>query len=309
MRPAYQFQTVLAAFLVMTGLNILGDIQSAFADFGPKPITRVRIAVQLDGRPLPDDATAALLSPAPQAGDGPSNASKRVPGLVVPWKDDSGQEWNYAGYLWGGKFEDGSVTFHGFMDFKFYETAPQGLPSLVRLAVYDPLTRRLHVTPPARPGQHLALMQARLHSDREGELTSIPIPFWQQLDFWKALLITLIVECVIVVRIVRNSPRPTGNNISERPRRAARLIRVCVLVNLLTLPLVWFFGGEFLYQFGFWLGTLIFLGLELMAFLTEAVFYRGIFSFYRRDSRLPWPVTIRASLFANLTTFLLGFVL
>lgn len=294
---------------VTSWILLLSNAATARADFGPKLITRVRITAQLNGRPLPDNATAALLSPAPQAGDGPANASKRVPGLVVPWKDDSGQEWNYAGYLWGGKFEDGAVTFQGFMDYKFHKTAPRGLPSLVRLVVYDPRTERLYVTAPASPGQHLALMQARLRSDGEGELTSIPIPFWQQLDFWKALLITLIVECVIVVRIVRNSPQPEGDNISDRPRRASRLIRVCVLINLLTLPLVWFFGGELLYQFGFWVGTLAFLGLELMAFLTEAVFYRGVFSFYRKESRLPWPVAMRASLLANLTTLLLGFVL
>ena len=307
--PEYGSTTVCRVLAVLPVLSLLWTAQSASADFGPKLMSRVRIAVQLDGHPLPDGTTAALLAPSPWSSGGPANAAARVPELVVPWTDDSGKQWNYAGYLWGGKFNDGAVTFHGFMDYEFRQPPIQGLPSIVRLAVYDPQTERLYVTDPASPGQYFALMRAEFSSDGLRDLTSVPIPFWHRLDFWKALLITLIVECLIVVRVVRSRDEPDGDQNAEPARRKTRLIRVCLLVNLLTLPLVWFFGGEFLYQFGFWLGTAAFLGLEVMAFVIEAIFYSGVLTASSKTSRLPWPIALQASLFANLTTFLLGFVL
>jgi hypothetical protein len=294
---------------VLPLLSLLWTSQSACADFGLKLMTNVRVDIKLDGQTLPDGATAALLAPSPWSTGGPANAAARVPKLVVPWHDDTGEPWSYAGYLWGGNVQRGSVTFSGFRDYELRQPPIQGLPSIVRLAVYDPQTERLFVTAPARPGQHLALMHAELSSDGSGNLASIPIPFWQRLDFWKAMLITLIVECLIVVWVFRASQKTDGAPTADHSYRRTRIIRTCLLANLFTLPLVWFFGGEFLFRFGFWWGTAAFLGLEALAFLIEAVFYGRILNVFSRTSRLPWSIAVRASLLANLTTFLLGFVL
>ncbi|WP_182868796.1 hypothetical protein [Stieleria mannarensis] len=295
--------------IVLPLLVLLGTAQSADADFGLKLMTNVRIDVHLDGRSLPDGAKAALLAPSPWSTDAPVNAAERVPGLVVPWQDEEGEQWNYAAYLWGGDVQKGGVTFSGFWDYRLSDPPIQGLPKIVRLAVYDPRTERLYVTSPASPGQHLALMRAELSSSGSGILDSLLIPFWQRLDFWKAMLITLMVECFIVIWVVCVSRTTDDGQATGRAYRKTRLIRVCLLVNLLTLPLVWFFGGEFIFRFGFWWGTATFLGLEAMAFLIEAVFYRGVLTTSDRTSRLPWSIALRASLLANLTTFLLGFVL
>lgn len=271
---------------------------AARADFGPKLIERVRADVRLDGRPVSDQATAALLAPVEEAGEGPANAAKTVPTLMLPYVDHDGNRWNYAEYLWGGDIQNGTVTFKGFM------YMPGGLPSVVRLAVYDPPSDRLYVTDVAQPGEYLALMRADLKANGTGTLRSLPIPFWQRMEFWKALLITLLVECGIVLLLVSRQPAaPLGESENRSPSRP-RVVRVCVLANLVTLPLVWLFAGEALFLYGFWLGAAAVLALECAAVLVEAVAYRGI-----RHVRIPWKTAFRASLLANLSTFLLGFVL
>lgn len=268
----------------------------AHADFGPKLVQMIRIDVRLEGEPVSNKATGVLLAPASEGGFAPLNAAKEASGLDIPYKDETGRNWNYAAYLWGGKFENGTVNFKGF------EYDNGGMPSRVRLAVYDSESEKLYVTEIARPGALLCLMQADLDSDGTGTLKVLAIPFWRRFDFWKALLITIVVECLIVGRIGHQVRQSKQQHQENRKSSLGKLIILCVLVNIFTLPLVWFFGGHYLFTLGRTWGIAAFLGFEVAAFLIEG-------TTYWRSGKLSPVRAYQAAFIANGVSFALGFVL
>ena len=270
-------------------------VNDAHADFGPKLIDQVRVDVNLDGRPIGNDAIGVLLVPAEEGVSGPQNAAKQGPGLDIPYVDRDGRKWSYGDYLWGGRFENGAVDFRGF----FQGTGR--MPSSVRLAVILPQDGQQFVTNAVRPSRHLALLRAELSTTGDARLQSVPTPLWGRLDFFKALLITLLIECVLVGYIATR--RPTNSPFAKKSRKAdaARVVAVCFIVNFFSLPVLWFVTGHFFFVLGFTKGLQIFLCLEVAVLLAESVAY-GLFT------KLGWKTAFLAALIANVTTCLLGFV-
>jgi len=174
---------------------------NAYADFGPKPIHQIRVDVRLDGQPIGDDAVGVLLVPAAEGEPAPANAAKKAPELVIPYIDSEGRRWSCGGYLWGGRFRGGAVNFHGFF------MLTDGMPSQVRLAVVLPQSGQQFVTNAVHPARHVAILHAELSTEGHAELRRVPTPIWGRLDFLKALLITLLVECLVVsVITARGTP-------------------------------------------------------------------------------------------------------
>jgi hypothetical protein len=281
---------------ITSWILFLSNATTAQADFGPKLIEMIRVEVQLDGNPVSDQATGVLLAPRSEGGVEPANAAKDAPKLTIPYTDENGRKWIYAEYLWGGEFENGVVTFKGF------HLSRHGMPSVVRLAVYRPETETVYITNTAEPGEHICLMAAKLSADGTGSLTDLSVPLWRRIDFWKALLITMAAECLIA-GWVRSRQKPNREPPQDNPRfRLVKLIILCLLVNLFTLPLVWFFGGHFLFTLGRNWGIAVFLGLEFAAFLVEG-------TAYWRSGLLNTGRAFQVALLANGVSFGLGFFL
>ena len=284
---------VLCAAIACAVFLLMGS--NVHADFGPKLIEQVRIDVSLDGRPISGDAIGVLLVPAEEGGSAPQNAAKRGPGLAIPYLDSDGRKWLYGGYLWGGRFKDGAIEFRGFSE------GIGRMPSSVRLAVVLPEGGQQLVTNAVRPSQHLALLRAELSTTGDARLQSVPTPLWGRLDFFKALLITLLIECVLVGYIATR--RPTNSPFAKKSRKAdaAWVVAVCFIVNFFSLPVLWFVTGHFFFVLGFTKGLQIFLCLEVAVLLAESVAY-GLLT------KLGWKTAFLAALIANVTTCLLGFV-
>lgn len=269
---------------------------SVRADFGPKPIHQVRVDVTLDGQPIGDHATGVLLVPIAESEAVPTNAAKKGPGLEIPYVDSEGQKWSYGGNLWGGRFKDGAVDFSGF-----YMLAG-GMPSRVRLAVVLPQSGQQFVTNAVSPARHYAILRAELSTEGSAELRRVATPIWERLDFLKALLITLLVECLLVaVIVVRGRPKTDHTGQAKRVS-IRRVVFVCIIVNFLTLPVVWLVTGHYLYECGLPVGLVVFAGMEIAVYVAEGTAY-GLLT------RTGWRTAFLATLIANLTTCMLGFVL
>ena len=175
------------------------------------------------------------------------------------------------------------------------------MPSQVRLAVIVPGMEKQLVTNAVRPSVHYAILDAELSLDGRAELRSVPTPLWGRLDFFKALMLTLLIECILVRAIVmRGTVKPRFAE-SNRKVRTAWIVAVCVIVNVLSLPVLWIVTGHYLFIHGFTHGVLIFLFLEVVVLLAEGTAY-GLLT------RLSWRTAFLAALSANITTCLLGFV-
>ncbi len=266
------------------------------ADFGPKLIHQVRVDVLLDGQSIGDGAIGVLLVPASEGESAPANAAKSAPGFEIPYVDREGRKWSYGGYLWGGRFRNGAVNFRGFV------AGAGGMPSRVRLAVFLPESGQQFVTNVVRPGRHLAILHAELSTEGVAELHHVPTPLWGRLDFLKGLMITLIVECLFVTVISARARPKTPDASRAKAKSMRRVVFVCVLVNFLTLPIVWFVTGHYLFVSGLTTGMQVFAVLEIAVFVVEGTAY-GLLT------RVGWRTGFLAALIANLTSCILGFVL
>ena len=251
--------------------------------------------MRLDGKPIGDEAIGVLLVPAKEGEAAPGNAAREAPGLLIPYVDDVGREWSYGGYLWGGSFRGGAVDFHGFV------LGAGGMPSQVRLAVILPGSEKQFVTNAVQPSVHYAIFDAELSTNGRAVLRSVPTPLWGRLDFFKALMITLLIECILVRAIAMRGTVKSRFAENNRKVGTAWIVAVCVIVNILSLPVLWIVTGHYLFILGFTYGVLIFVFLEVVILLAEGAAY-GLMT------RLSWRTAFRAALSANVTTCLLGFV-
>lgn len=261
---------------IVTLLILTSAATPALADVGPKIGGFVVVTVTVDGQPLEEkDAVGTLLSLSPKFSDHPQH---------VPVLDDpSGGKWMQAGNLWGGKNENGTFRFHGFMPVG-------GIPDQVRVAVYIPSHDKVFVTDisPTRP--HLVRMTADLHADGTGTLKLDWPSLWQELPFWQALGVTLFVELLVVFLFCRKK------NVA-----IARPLRVVIWVNFLTLPVVWLFLIGSQLTLGTLTGVAAFVVVELLAVLFEG-------GMYRWRGKMEWKSAMTVSLIANGMSALLGLV-
>lgn len=107
------------------------------------------------------------------------------------------------------------------------------------------------------------------------------------LQLWLiAFLLTLAIECPIVVALLRRADRP------------ARLFALAFFANLATHPLVWFVFPELHLPYLAWLAL-----AEVFAFLAEAAFFR------LTVPRAGWRTALLAALAANASSFVAGLLI
>jgi hypothetical protein len=272
--------TSLRLALVAALLAALLAPLPVFADMGPKPSVVVTVTYQ--GRPVPDATFQAQMLECFAAGANSSERQKPLLGLEkFDLRDPSGCTWQAGRTLiWGGDCVQGSCEF-GYM-----------LPSRFRLAVLLPSQGRLFVSNAVERSGLRADFAADLAADGSATLTPRASPLlerdWTMEGVGLAILLTLAAELAIVLAFVR---------VTKRPLR--RLFIACLIGNLVSVPLVWFFAG-FFYIFG--AAALGFIGLgiaEVVAWLGEAIFYAWF-------GRLRVSRALLLSLVANLASFGIG---
>lgn len=279
----------LIALVIVSGFT-----KPARADFGPKPQDRQHFAVTLEGGSLPNSRfVAAMLCLRPKLKEQPDNLGAVVPGLKVALPpDDSGDFWTYADYKWGGNGANGQVEFHGFYG---------NVPKIFRIAVYLPFEKRLFLTNEAHTHPLLNRFRVDLASDGTATLTRDESGQWfadglvglARRGIFFALGITLIVELAVIVSLAIGL---------KKQRLLGRLIIVCLLINLLTLPVLW--GISLI---GFWLIGLR-AGLALLFLLELAVVWLEGLA-YATAGRICWQTALTVALLANAASLLVGMMI
>jgi hypothetical protein len=206
--------------------------------------------------------------------------------LDKPWVDSYGR--------WGYAVQSGDST--GSVGRAWFGNFYQGVPSEVRLAVYLPSRQKLFVTEPAKTHPFLRTYRADLHADGTGTLQlnerghAVADAFvgLERMGFVGAVLLTLVLEGIVVAVMSRRHPRP------------GRMLLVCLVANLITLPVLWVVTvlGFWTYDF-YWGGLLIFLAAEAAAALVESLAYVW-------PGRSPWRPALRIGLLANALSMCAG---
>ena len=102
------------------------------------------------------------------------------------------------------------------------------MPSQVRLAVILPGSGKQLVTNAVQPTAHYAILRAELSTGGRAELRIVPTPLWGRLDFFKALMITLVIECILVGAIAMRGMVKSRFAESNRKVGMPWVVAVCV---------------------------------------------------------------------------------
>ena len=102
----------------------------------------------------------------------------------------------------------------------------------------------------------------------------------------------LVIELAVVVCILTSL---------KQTELLSRLVMVCTIANLLTLPAVWVLSLAGFYLARLWAGLVLLLIFEAMAILVEGSAYAWI-------GRLGWRAAFIAAILANAASFLTGII-
>lgn len=261
----------------------------ARGDAAPKP-DGLHFSITHGGRPLEGEFSAAVLNlqANPQSLKPMTSNAAVVPGLEkgIPADGQSGT-WTYARYVWGGKGRDGQVDFGNF----------NSKPDRIRLAVSLPGQSRLYLSNEAATQPLLTHYRVDLQDDGTATLTRIDTGRWladavvglDEHGMLTGLGLTLLVESLVVAIAVV---------VLGKRALLGRMLLLCVVLNILTLPVLWVLAFIGFFVAGFWNG-MIFLGcLEVAVVLFEGVFYAFL-------GKMRW-AGLGLSLVANLASFAAG---
>ncbi len=273
-------------FSAMALMVLVFAASTAVADaIVPKLSDSVVVTDTYEGKPLEEPgAVAALLSLASEEQD-PINMAVPVPQLdTLKLVDPSGKVWTYAGYLWGGKNENGKFRFKGFQPVG-------GKPDQVRVAVYLPSQDKAFLTDISATRPYLDRMTADLHADGTGTLRLDWPSVLQHLPFLQSFGITLVVELLIVFIYCRRKKLPLFRNIG-----------IGIWANVWTLPVVWFLVIGLQVTLATANEIVLFIGIEAMAALIEGVMYALL-------GKMGWKSGMFVAFMANAASALLGLML
>jgi hypothetical protein len=278
----------------------------ARADAVPKPENDVVVSVTYQGKPLADVQFKAVLLKlvAPSelrgpAGHGAEQLARRERQVnttsewaTLPLTEVNGWHWTFANV---GDGHNGQVRFHGFwLPGNRDPSWPDRPPQQVRLAVYLPSERRWFLTEVAETRPYLTFLRSDLRPDGTGSLIAAWESLWQRVDLPIALGLTLLVELSIVLGF--------GLHKHILPIKLALLLLIGIVVNVVSLPVVWFVTLKSYSE----LGRLIGFGCFLLAELGATVF-EGLA--YAWPGRLGLRAGLGISLLANSASMVLGLFL
>jgi hypothetical protein len=269
-QPVWLLQVIACVLAQLSVSPVRGDA-------GPKPKNDVVVSVTYQGRPLADANFKATLMEI-------AETARR------PLTDADGRQWARANYQWGGDGRNGQVRFDGFSPRQRMDPGGAWPPKQVRLVIDLP-SKGSFVTDVAETRPYLTLLRADLHPDGTGSLTRDLESLWQRLDMPYALGLTLLVELSIVAAYGRYKRAPHK-----------RLLVLCVIVNVLSLPVVWFVTLECYSELGQWRGFGCLVLAELGAAVFEGLAYAWL-------GRLGLRSGLWLSLLANSASLLMGLIL
>jgi hypothetical protein len=246
--------------------------RAALADMGPRLNTTLTFTLTDNGQPLRDvEVRAVILELKPESSPGIEvfNNGKReretIPSLdSTPLPGEDEKVWTYNEYYRFGELSNGRLSFRG------YYQGRDHAPSRFRLAVYLPAKDRLFVSEPV--DRHFLFRDYRADLRPDSTLTVTPertgkflvdwiVGAWN-VGFWVSLALTVLIEYWIVALYAR-----------RYPAYRVRLLVSCVILNLLTVPVVWFvtmlnfLQGPPLYS------LLLFVLAEIIVVLVEGGWY------------------------------------
>jgi hypothetical protein len=224
--------------LVAGWLLLGGPLSSVRADIGPRlEEPRIRIRVLRAGEPLSASAQFVLLAPSKGKEKPQWKGIQRVEEPMKKALEPRSLPDSEGGY-WGPAFCHNRTPsgFNG-VQFNYFRA---GYPPRVRLAVYLPSDNKLFITEEAHTGHYITDLKADLAEDGSGTLVdSSPGMLGTVLGILgenlgalgQALLLTIVIELAVLALCAR---------IARQWDRMGRLVGLCVLGNLLTVPAVWF---------------------------------------------------------------------
>jgi hypothetical protein len=261
------------------------------ADAAPKPQNDVVVYVTYEGRRPADHHFRAALLELVALSDRRGGRTRNTMDLAkLPLTEADGRRWMPAHYEWGGDGANGQVRFQGFHPPDRSDPGGGWPPKYVRLAVYLP-SQGTFLTDVTETRPYLTFLKADLRVDGTGSLLPSWESLWQRLAPLYALAITLFIELSIIVAYgwYRRIP-------------LARLVIVGVIVNVISLPVVWFVTLESYSELGRFWGFGCLLLAELVAALFEGLAYAWL-------GRLGPRAGLCVSFVANAVSMLLGLLL
>lgn len=271
--------------ILITLLLTILLISPVLADIGPKP--SVDIHLTYEGKGIMDEAFGArmLLCGAQEE----PNECEQDPGvgdyshryceeLRIAIPDEEREcTWIPARMAWGGDPCTASQCRFGYM-----------IPQEFRLAVYLPSREKLFVSPAIKRENFRSAFEAELSPDGTISISETTSLLRTNLaknigSFLIALAFTLIIELLIATLYFKIAKIPL------------KLLHWVLLINLITLPFVWFLFPLI------WQTTIAVIIGELFAFITEPIMLH-----YFSKKRVVWKHAIILCFLANLASFLIG---
>jgi hypothetical protein len=267
----------------------------ARADAAPKLRNEVVVFVTYQGRPLADVHFDAMLLALVNTSEIHHSRSRRTPPELAKLSltETDGRHWTPASYEWGGAGKNGQVRFEGFSPPDRLAPGDAWPPKNVRLLIDLPSEGRF-LTDAGETRPYLTLLKADLRPDGTGSLSATWESLWQRLDLSYALGLTLLVELGVVIAY--------GWHKRVSVRRLLNLLALGVMVNVVSLPVVWFVTLESYSQFGQLRGLVCLLLAEMGATIFEGLAYAWL-------GRLGLSSGLWLSLLANAASMFMGLIL
>jgi len=254
---------------LVLGISLLAHLSAspARADAGPKPVNDVVVHVTYLGKPLSDSHFEAtlleLVGPTSVRGGGRTRSTMDL--AKMPLSEADGRQWKAALYEWGGQGKNGEVRFQGFHPPDRREPGGGWPPRHVRLVIYLPSEEKLFLTDVAETRPYLTFLKADLQPDGTGSLRTSWESLGQRMGLPYALGLTLLVELAVVIAYGR-----------YQGIALTRLLVLCVVVNVISLPVVWFVTVACYSEFGELRGFGCLLLAELGATAFEGLAYSWV---------------------------------
>ena len=181
----------------------------------------------------------------------------------------------------GGVCAQGRVKFEGL-------AVAAGFPEDVRVAVFIPSLRKLCVTDAVKVSGPYCYLRADLLADGSGRLAVLKVLPWRGLDLLTAVALTLLVEVLVVIahdrRLQTEFQRKfDAKSLTDREfrcladsSRLPKCLGLCLLLNLLTIPVLWWFVTRAYQEQSAAIGHLSLAGAELLAGVFEGLGYAWI---------------------------------
>lgn len=295
----------------LLGLLPLALGEAAKADVFFKGRDYVEVELRVDGKPLTEPGVrAAILTIAQIFRDGDDSFTDKsgLPGLEqMPWVDVLGARWSYQGYLSGGHCVDGRVRFDGIGSFS-------GFPEELRVAVFVPSWNKVCVTDQIKIQGPYCYLRADLAADGSGRVAVVKVLPWGGLDLLTAIALTLLVEFLVVIAYEKKIQADFQRKFDAKTltdvefhllASSARLpicLGLCVVLNLLTMPVLWWFVSGVYQDHGATSGHIALAGAEMLAGLSEGLAYAWI-------ARLGLRHGLTLGLIANAISFAVGLLI